>query len=1091
MRTGEAAITGRITLVQDEQRQTGFLCLVPVYRNGEQPTTPEQRMAALDGLVYAPIVFPDALADLGASTNEHVVTEIYDGQTPQTGEVLFTTSGENPSDASPAAAFSGQYLVNVGGRDWSILIRSTPAFDATVNHSTPLVIALVGLTLTAMMASTLWGVGNSHRRAVQLAERMTRDLKRLSIVAERTSNAVVITDAQQRIEWINDGFTRVTGYTLDEVRGRIPGHFLQCERTDPKAIAHMRDSLTAGQGCEVELLNKGKDGREYIVAVEIQPLHDADGKLQGFMAIESDVTDRVRAREHIERQEALLRETGEVAGVGGWMIDLRTQANIWSEQTRLIFEVDADFEPTFERMVAFFVGDASATVADAFTRAWERAEPFDLEVPLLTAKGRKIWVRVVGRAACDNDVPVRLFGAIQDVTNQRAASIALAASEGRFRTLIEHAPAAIAMFDREMRYIACSRQWLEEYDLLGREDVIGRSHYEVFPEVPLRWKRIHEHVLAGNIQRNSRDPFLRADGHTQWLQWELRPWHTRDGAIAGMVMFTRDISEQVAQENVIREQAERLDLTLRSANLGTWDWNIMTGSVMFNDIAQTMLGYEPDEWTSHISDWEKLVHPDDRDEVMRKLAQHLEGLSTDYRSEHRLRRKDGTWAWVLDVGRVIERADDGRPVRAMGIHVDITIAREAAEAIKAAQLAAEAANRAKSDFLANMSHEIRTPMTAIVGYADLLTDPHALTDGWRDYVETIKRNGEHLLTIINDILDLSKIEAGKMSVESIPMDPARILADIKSLMFVRAQAKAIALTIEYATPIPTSISSDPVRIKQILVNLVGNAIKFTELGGVTMVASFDADHPDGPCLLVRVADTGVGMDQEHIDRLFIAFSQGDTSTTRRFGGTGLGLRISKSLAEILGGDITVESTPGHGSAFTLRVPTGPVSSLAIPDQSPVIAAAEQAPVNQTLANAPHVLEGVRIFFAEDGPDNQRLISYHLRKAGASVRIFDNGRLALEAMTADHTIDGPLADPPACDLVLTDMQMPEIDGYSLARMLRDKGWTRPIVALTAHAMSGDAERCTQAGCDRYATKPIERDALIESCRIDIPASNPHA
>ncbi len=1088
VRTGQPAITGGIALVQDEHRDTGFLYLVPVYRNGSHPRTPAEREAALVGLVYAPIILPGALADLTASSSGQIRVEIYDGETPHRSSLLYATAPSQRANApaSAIAGFFGEYHLDVGGRRWSILVASTPAFDQTVDRYSPLIIGLIGLALTGMTAATFWAVGNSEWRAVDLAKQMTHDFRRLSMIAERTSNAVVITDAQQRIEWVNEGFTRVTGYTLDEVRGKVPGHFLQCEGTDAGAIARMREAVAAGEGCQVELVNRAKSGREYVVAIEIQPYRDDEGGLQGFMAIETDITDRVRAREQIERQEALLRETGEAAGVGGWMIDLRTSAIIWSEQTREIFEVAPGFVPTREAMEEFFPEDSIAIVREALLRAERNAEAFDLEVPMVTARSRRIWVRVVGRAASEQGTPIRVFGALQDVTNQRAASIALAASEGRFRTLIEHAPAAIAMFDRNMRYIACSRQWLEEYALLDRGDIIGKSYYDVFADVPLRWRRVHEQVLQGAVQRSARDPFVRGDGRTQWLQWEVRPWHTREGAIAGMVMFTRDISDQVAQENVIREQADRLDLTLRSAQLGTWDWNVVTGSVAFSDIAQTMLGYEPGEWLPHVSAWEGLVHPDDLENVMRLLTAHLEGRSTDYQCEHRLRRKDGTWAWILDVGRVIERSPDGHAVRAMGIHMDITVARQAAEAIKAAQLAAEAANRAKSEFLANMSHEIRTPMTAIVGYADLLMDPNEDMTEWRDHAETIKRNGEHLLTIINDILDLSKIEAGKMSVEAIPMDPAQILADVESLMRVRSKAKGISLVTEYATPLPATMTSDPVRFKQIMVNLVGNAIKFTELGGIRVVARFDTQRPEGPSLVVSVIDTGVGMAQEQIDRLFLAFSQGDTSTTRRFGGTGLGLRISKTLAEMMGGEIEVRSTPGAGSTFTLRIPTGAVGELVIP--VPVKSLVEASPdtSREAAVAAPGPLTGVRIWFAEDGPDNQRLIGYHLRKAGATVRLFENGRLALESLTTDGTVDGPLLDPPPCDLVLTDMQMPEIDGYMLARALRAKGWTRPIVALTAHAMSGDAERCIEAGCDRYATKPIERDALIAACRIDVGA-----
>ncbi len=390
---------------------------------------------------------------------------------------------------------------------------------------------------------------------------------------------------------------------------------------------------------------------------------------------------------------------------------------------------------------------------------------------------------------------------------------------------------------------------------------------------------------------------------------------------------------------------------------------------------------------------------------------------------------------------------------------------------------AEAAARAKSEFLANMSHEIRTPMTAILGYTQLLADEGDLEQApphRREFIGTIRRNGEHLLALINDILDLSKIEAGKMTVERIATDPGAMLSEVEALMRVKARDKGLTLDVVRETALPATIRTDPVRLKQVLVNLVGNAIKFTETGGVTIRAGLDRHAAGGPVLRVEVADTGIGMTPEQLSRLFGAFEQADASTTRRFGGTGLGLRISKSLIEALGGEITVRSVPGAGSVFELTVATGDLTGVDMIEAPERSHGGNPVPVVREAASRP--LEGMRVWLAEDGPDNQRLISYVLTKAGAEVRVFDHGRAAWEAMAP-----GGVAAGSPCDVLLTDMQMPEMDGYSLARALRAAGWSGPIVALTAHAMSGDAQRCLDAGCDAYASKPIDRAALIRLCQ----------
>ncbi|HEY4312392.1 MAG TPA: ATP-binding protein [Pirellulales bacterium] len=387
-----------------------------------------------------------------------------------------------------------------------------------------------------------------------------------------------------------------------------------------------------------------------------------------------------------------------------------------------------------------------------------------------------------------------------------------------------------------------------------------------------------------------------------------------------------------------------------------------------------------------------------------------------------------------------------------------------ADELKRANQEAQQANRAKSEFLANMSHEIRTPMTAILGFADILSDsldkPEQL-----DAITTIKRNGAYLLELVNDILDLSKIEAGKFQVEKIRCTTLGIIADVASLMRVRAAAKGLPLDVEYIGPIPESIETDPTRLRQILINLIGNAIKFTEIGRVRLLVT-TRYLPQGPRLRIDVVDTGLGMTPDQVSRLFTPFTQADASTTRRFGGTGLGLSISKRFAQMLDGDLSANSTLGKGSTFRLEISVGDLEGV------PLMAGPFEASSSRAHATAEQEF-GVQgsVLLAEDGPDNQRLISFVLRHAGAEVAVADNGQMALEMALAARDEGKPF------DCILMDMQMPILDGYEATRRLRSAGYTQPIVALTAHAMAGDEMKCLAAGCNDYTTKPIQRQNLV--------------
>jgi signal transduction histidine kinase/CheY-like chemotaxis protein len=386
---------------------------------------------------------------------------------------------------------------------------------------------------------------------------------------------------------------------------------------------------------------------------------------------------------------------------------------------------------------------------------------------------------------------------------------------------------------------------------------------------------------------------------------------------------------------------------------------------------------------------------------------------------------------------------------------------------------AESASEAKSAFLANMSHEIRTPMTAIMGFSKLIADdPDGSLENLGEWSRTIEVNAKHLLGLINDVLDVSKVEAGRMTVERIPTDPARVAEEVASLMRVEASKKDVDLKVVYDTTIPPRIASDPLRLRQVLVNVVGNAVKFTGEGSVTVRVSCD---PERETLMYRIEDTGIGLTPEQLARIerFDAFVQADESTTRQFGGTGLGLRLCKTLLELLGGEIAIESEYGTGTVFTVTLPTGPIdpACLVVPTRGGLV-----TPANEDQRKG-QGLAGVRVLVVEDGADNRRLVAHYLKTAGADVRFAENGELGCVLVESAIGGDGASWTP---DLILMDMQMPVLDGFGATRRLRNRGVRTPIIAVTAHAMASDRQACLDAGCDDYLSKPIDRALLIERC-----------
>ena len=512
------------------------------------------------------------------------------------------------------------------------------------------------------------------------------------------------------------------------------------------------------------------------------------------------------------------------------------------------------------------------------------------------------------------------------------------------------------------------------------------------------------------------------------------------------------------------------------------------GRVIFwNTAASRMFGYETEEVLGNCIH-DLLVPREYREKYLHGLQEFFRNGESSRILEFRGVRRNGE-EFPVEMSVSIVAVDD--ELHVISVLRDITERKHAEEliqrhaailestnrALESANSAAEAAARAKGEFLANMSHEIRTPMTAILGFADILAE-HTADAALIEAVNTIKRNGRYLLAMIDDILDLSDIDAEKLHVEKKPCSFVGIVAEVASMMRVRAETHNLNFSTEFDPPLPETIKTDPQRLRQILINLVGNAIKFTESGEVHIATRLkkDADRPR--LLQFDVTDTGIGMTEAQIEGLFQPFSQVDTSTSRRFGGTGLGLTISKRLSEMLGGSIGVHSTPQQGTTFSVTIDPGPLDGVPMLDDP--AEAAMKIRASRRRSDKPLPRLPYRILLVEDGPDNQRLVAFLLHKAGARVTVAENGQVALEKIVQAKSSSegGQYQEFERYDVILMDMQMPVLDGYETTRKLREIGYSGPIIALTAHAMNHDRQRCLDAGCDDYLSKPVERYDLLE-------------
>lgn len=543
-------------------------------------------------------------------------------------------------------------------------------------------------------------------------------------------------------------------------------------------------------------------------------------------------------------------------------------------------------------------------------------------------------------------------------------------------------------------------------------------------------------------------------GKLHWIQTQMRGVELTEGGVLFNGSFI-DITARKRLENIVAENERLLKAAMAASLDGVWEWSLSTDDVYYSDNWFRQLGYAPGEFPMRLETFTQLLHPDDAQATFTAVAVTVESpRDTGYTAEFRLRRRDGSWQWTLGRGNVSERAADGRALRLTGTNVDIDERKRLEESLAIATRTAQEASKAKGDFLTNMSHEIRTPMNAVIGLANLLGDT-PLNAVQSDYLSKLRGASHTLLALINDVLDLSKIEAGKLTIEHAPFKLATTFDHLWTLVSPQATAKGLTLKHEAETDIPEFLLGDALRLGQVLLNLTGNAVKFTERGSVTVQVNRLASASDEVHLRFAVRDTGIGIDPARAAALFQPFEQADASTSRRYGGSGLGLAICRQLVSLMGGEMGVQSVPEAGSTFWFTARFG------------VAEASAWLPVAPALVVDTTPLAGLRVLVAEDNDINLEILTELLRRVGVEVQAARDGGEAVQICSSGWP-----------QLVLMDMQMPDIDGLAATIMLRQDARfaALPIIALTANAMSEDRDRCLAAGMNDHLPKPIDVDDL---------------
>ncbi len=931
--------------------------------------------------------------------------------------------------------------------------------------------------LTALGLVILIIFNRRLHREINERKQAEEKLRFQGILMEQIKDVIIATDLEGRITYVNEAAVRSINTPREsllrqtvQILGECPGRSVIAQEVIDKTLT---DGAWKGT-----VVNYVRGGTKLILELRTWVIHDLNGQPTGMVGVSTDVTERDQTQKALKESEDrylnIFNSSADailIFNLNGNIIDANPAAcrMYGYSQEELIHLtgrqiIHPDYHDSFEQV--------KKSDPERF------ADLFPVSAVDVRKDGSLFNVEIHGTMFDYKGSPY-LLSVVRDTTERTHAEQEIKKSHSLLRATIESSAEAIVVIDKDKNLFTLNRKFIEMWRL--------PDEWAEIPEPKKRFRLVTEKVkdprifsrrvkeLSDDLETDAYDIFEMKDGRI--IECHARPFKIGD-KIAGRLYAYLDVTEQKVAEKSLRESEAKLRAIFDNVVVGISIIDLEGQYFYINDKWAEMLGYTKEKICQF--KYADITYTQDIEKSRNLLQKLVRGDIGKYELEKRYVRKDGSVFWAnLSVSPIYDI--DGNIESVIGIAIDIDGRKQTETELLRAKEAAEAATCSKSEFLANMSHEIRTPMNAIIGMTGLLLSTE-LTPEQRDYAETALSSSDILLSLISDILDFSKIEAGKTDLEILDFNLRDIVRDIINILAIRADEKGLRLVSQIDSDVCPFLRGDPVRVRQILLNLVNNAIKFTQTGDVVICVSVEKNGDVHSRLPFTVTDTGVGIPKDSVDRLFKSFSQADASTTRRYGGTGLGLAISKQLAEMMGGEIGVESQEGKGSTFWF---TGIFGNSELKTGNWKLETGNWKLGTRNSGPGPlrNEASNIRILIVEDNRLNQKVALAIMKKLGLSADLATGGTEAIEAIKTM-----------SYDLVLMDVQMPEMDGIEATKKIRNSEFEArnvPIIAMTANVMKGDRERCLEAGMNDYVSKPIDPDELLSAIEKQLSVIRCHS